>query len=217
MTIGGISMKYKVVLFDFDYTLAFSEKGILMCFKHVLENHEYEGISDDKIKYTIGMTLEDAFQYLTGVEDMAVLLSYKKEYIQKADEVMTRHTELYPETIPALRRLREQDIQIGIISTKMRYRIAETFKLYEISDWITLVVGGEDVEKHKPDPEGLLYAIKKLGVKNEEVLYIGDNIIDAKTAQNAGVDFIGVTTGTTTKEDFREYPSIKIIQSLDEL
>lgn len=210
-------MKYKAVLFDFDYTLAFSEKGILMCFKHVLEKHGYKGISDDKIKYTIGMTLEDGFKYLTGVEDLNVLLGYKKEYIQKADEVMTRNTQLYPETIPALKKLREQDIQIGIISTKMRYRIAETFKLYEISDWISMIIGGEDVQKHKPDPEGLLYAIKELGLKKEEVLYIGDNVIDAKTAQNAGVDFIGVTTGTTTKEDFKGYPAIKIIDNLGNL
>ncbi len=210
-------MHYKAVLFDFDYTLAFSEKGILMCYKHVLGAHGHEGVSDEAIKYTIGMTLIDGFKYLTGIKDMTVLDTYRKEYIAKADEVMTANTILYPETIPVLKKLRAAGVEIGIISTKLRYRIKETLKQYEIEDWIRIVVGGEDVKEAKPSPEGILYAIGELGLNKEEILYIGDHIIDAQTAQNAGVDFIGVTTGNTNKEAFVGYPSIKIIASLAEI
>jgi phosphoglycolate phosphatase len=46
------------------------------------------------------------------------------------------------------------------------------------------------------------------------VLYIGDSYIDAETALNSGVDFAGVTTGSTTKEDFEKYPHIYIGSSL---
>ena len=207
-------MKYKVVLFDFDYTLANSEKGILMCFRHVLNAHGYENICDEAIKKTIGMTLQNAFKELTGIEEEMTLEAYRREYIQKADEVMTPNTKLYPETLPALENLREAGIQIGIISTKLRYRIEATFELYEIQNWIDIIVGSEDVKTHKPSPEGLLYAIEALGVRKEEVLYVGDNIIDAKTAQNAGVDFVAVTTGTNSAEDFRDYPCRKVISNL---
>lgn len=210
-------MKYKAVLFDFDYTLAFSEKGILMCFKHVLSAHGHMGISDEAIKYTIGMTLVDGFKHLTGIEDAAILEMYRKEYIAKADEVMTANTVLYPETLLALKELREAGMEIGIISTKLRYRIAETFKQYEIEDWIKLIVGGEDVKVAKPSPEGILYAIKELGITKEEVLYVGDHVIDAQAAQNAGVDFVGVTTGTTKAAEFEAYPHIKIIETLEGL
>ena len=207
-------MKYKVVLFDFDYTLANSEKGILMCFRHVLNAHGYENICDEAIKRTIGMTLQNAFKELTGIEEEMTLEAYRKEYIQKADEVMTPNTKLYPET---LENLREAGIQIGIISTKLRYRIEATFELYKIQNWIDIIVGSEDVKTHKPSPEGLLYAIDALGVSKEEVLYVGDNIIDAKTAQNAGVDFVAVTTGTNSAEDFADYPCQKVISNLSYL
>lgn len=215
--VGRQMMKYKAVLFDFDYTLANSEKGILMCFRHVLKLHNYEGISDEQIKYTIGMTLQNAFKYLTGVEDEKVLELYRTQYIAKADEVMTPNTHLYPETLPALEKLRKAGIQIGIISTKLRYRIAATLKLYEIEDWVRIIVGSEDVKTHKPSPEGLLYAMKQLGVTKEEVLYVGDHIIDAQTAQNAGVDFVAVTTGTNRAVDFEKYPYIKVIETLSGL
>lgn len=48
---------YKVYLFDFDYTLADSSRGIVMCFRNVLERHQHTGITDDEIKRTIGKTL----------------------------------------------------------------------------------------------------------------------------------------------------------------
>ena len=51
-------MEYKVYLFDFDYTLADSSRGIVTCFRHVLDRHGYTSPTDDDIKRTIGKTLE---------------------------------------------------------------------------------------------------------------------------------------------------------------
>ena len=56
-------MKYTTYLFDFDYTLADSSRGIVICFRNVLERHGHTGISDEAIKRTIGKTLEDSFKY----------------------------------------------------------------------------------------------------------------------------------------------------------
>lgn len=57
--------RYTTYLFDFDYTLADSSKGIVLCFRHVLNLHGYTGITDEEIKRTIGKTLEESFSILT--------------------------------------------------------------------------------------------------------------------------------------------------------
>ena len=62
------------------------------------------------------------------------------------------------------------------------------------SNFLDIIVGGEDVKEPKPSPEGVLLAIKEFGCNKEEVLYIGDSIVDAETAQSAQVDFAGVLT-----------------------
>ena len=54
-------MKYTAYLFDFDYTLADSSAGIVLCFRIILERLHYTDITDDAIRRTIGMTLEEAF------------------------------------------------------------------------------------------------------------------------------------------------------------
>ena len=190
---------YKVYLFDFDYTLADSSRGIVMCFRNVLERHQHTGITDDEIKRTIGKTLQESFSILTGITDADTLEAYKKEYVKEADVHMTVNTFLFPETEEVLTRLKTRGAKIGIISTKYRYRIMELLSKKLPSNFLDIIVGGEDVKEPKPSPEGVLLAIKEFGCNKEEVLYIGDSIVDAETAQSAQVDFAGVLHGATTR------------------
>ena len=88
---------------------------------------------------------------------------------------------------------------------------------FEIGHFFDVVVGGDEVENPKPDPEALLRAIKLLGTMKQEVVYVGDSIVDVKTAKFANVDFVAVTTGTTKKNLFLQYPHIAIIDSLPDL
>lgn len=56
-------MNYKTYLFDFDYTLADSSRGIVTCFRNVLNRHQYTNVTDEAIKRTIGKTLEESSAY----------------------------------------------------------------------------------------------------------------------------------------------------------
>jgi len=208
---------YDIYLFDFDYTLVDSSKGIVMCFSHVLGSYGYAGISEEDIKRTIGKTLEDAFSILTGVTDLQTLIEYRAEYIEKANICMTENTVLFPETMKVLSELKDRGAKIGIISTKYRYTIMELVDTRFTDGFFDIVMGIEDVKAPKPSPEGLLYAIKKLNGNLKDTLYIGDSIIDAQTAEAAGVDFAGVLHGTTTKEELITYPHIEIAQDLNVL
>lgn len=209
--------RYHTYLFDFDYTLADSSKGIVICFRNVLERHRHTGISDEQIKRTIGKTLVDSFSILTGIGDEAILEEYRKEYVKEADRFMTANTRLFPETVSVLQALKEKGANIGIISTKYRYRIMELAKDTVPEGIIDLIVGGEDVKTAKPSPEGVFLALKNLGTDKDTTLYIGDSIVDAETAQAAGMDFAGVLHGATTAEELEAYPHVAIMKDLTEL
>ncbi len=210
-------MQYKVVLFDFDYTLANSEKGILLSFRHVLDNLGLKDIDDERIKKTIGLTLEESFSILTGEMDPDRLQDLKKQYIERANTVMTPNTFLYPGALALLEKIKNKGGMTGIISSKYRFRIMETVEQYEMEHLMDHIVGVGDVTKAKPDPEGLLVGMKYFGVESAEVLYVGDNIVDALAAQAAGVDFVGVLTGTTTREEFEKLPHVQIVDCLEEI
>lgn len=207
-------MRYSTILFDFDYTLADSSRGIVMCFRKVLTNHQFVNITDDAIKRTIGNTLDDSFAMLTGINDREKLSDLRKEYSQEASIYMSKNTYLFPESKSMLETLKSNGIRIGIISTKYRYRIIEFLELHFPPNFFNIIVGGEDVTYHKPNPEGLNFAIAHLESPVNETLYVGDSIIDAETAMKANVDFIGVTTGATTKEELSVFPNKALVSSL---
>ena len=209
--------EYKLYLFDYDYTLVNSEKGIILCFRSVLDAHGHRDISDERIKKTIGMTLEDAFAVLTGVWNRQVLAAYKDEYTEKARECMSDNTVLFPETIAVLTALKERKACVGIVSTKYRYSIMELMNRYFPSSFWDIVVGVEDVEEPKPSPMGVYRALRQLGVDKPDVLFVGDSAIDARTAQAAGVDFAGVLHGATPFEELVAYPHVSMMADLTAL
>ncbi len=205
---------YKAYIFDFDYTLADSSRGIVTCFRRVLERHGYTDVTDRDIKRTIGRTLEESFSILTGVDEAAVLAAYKREYGKEADVCMTANTVLFPETAEVLEGLKARGAVLGIVSTKFRFRILDLLEQKGRPDWVDFIVGGEDVRTPKPSPEGLLLAVGRAGCMAEDVLYVGDSIVDACTAQAAGVDFVGVLNGMTTREELAAYPHCAIADDL---
>ncbi|HEX9062210.1 MAG TPA: HAD-IA family hydrolase [Clostridia bacterium] len=209
--------KYRSILFDFDYTLADSSRGICECVSYALLNMGHAIPSDKQICKTIGLSLPEVYYTFTKDDDPIASDTFRSLFKKKADIVMTKNTVLFDEVPQTIEFLHNNNVKCGIVSTKYRYRILEVLKRDGLAEKFDIIVGGEDVCNPKPDPESLLKAIQGLGIKKEECLYIGDSIVDAKTAINAGVDFIGVLSGTTTREQFSAYRCIKIIEQLTNL
>lgn len=208
---------YKAIIFDFDLTLADSSKGIVICFKHTLKEFGYPISSDEEIVKTIGLPLTDGFDVLTGITHNPQREQMKDVYVSKANEEMTRNTFLYPDTKKLLTYLHENEIKVGIVSSKLRFRLIESLEHLNCKELVNLIIGLDDVSEPKPSAEGILKASELFGVALDDILYVGDNYIDAQTAENAKVDFCAVTTGTTTKEEFTEYNHKFIVNSLGEL
>ena len=134
-------MNYKTYLFDFDYTLADSSRGIVKCFRIVLTRHQYLTVTDEAIKRTIGKTLEESFSILTGITDPIQLEAFRQEYRLEADVHMNVNTQLFPDTLSTLKELKKRSARIGIISTKYRFRILSFLEEYQPEDFLDIVVG----------------------------------------------------------------------------
>ncbi len=210
-------MKYSAFIFDFDYTLADATKGIVECVNYALSKMHCTGAAEDRIKKTVGSTLEDTYTTLTGDSSASNKEQFRLIFKEKADIIMAKSTVLFPDTAEVLRSLRSKGCRTGIVTTKYRYRIEEVLKMNNASDLIDVIIGFEDVKEAKPSPEGLLAAISQLGCDSQAVLYIGDSIIDSKTAMHAGIDFAAVTTGSTAAEEFQSFPNVFIADGLKKL
>jgi phosphoglycolate phosphatase len=204
----------RVLLFDFDYTLADSSAAIVECLSYAL-NSAFLPVPPKKLMLsTIGMSLTDTFAALaSGRPSQPLIESFRK----RADEVMVDGTKLYKSVSAVIPALKRQGYLLGIVSTKYRFRIEAILERDRLLPFFDIIVGGEDVAKHKPDPEGLFKAMLQLHCDQQSVVFIGDSVIDAQTAIAAGVRFVGVCTGATSKKELQKSGALQVMEDLEEL
>jgi phosphoglycolate phosphatase len=75
------------------------------------------------------------------------------------------------------------------------------------------VLGGDEAPR-KPDPRGTQELIARLGGRPEEAVFIGDSLIDARTAAAAGIPFVAVTWGFGTREELRSFSPAALVDDV---
>ena len=192
------------MLFDFDFTLGDSADAIVHCSRAAFADMGLQPAEPGAIRRTIGLTLQESFRVLVAGADAppydreVAAEEYTRRYVAHADVVMTAMTSVYPPAVSVLATMRARGVSTAIVSTKYRYRIESILDHAGLSGAVDVIVGGEDVTRHKPDPEGLQRALDGLGIEGAHALYVGDHPVDGHAAARAGVRFVRVLTG----EDF---------------
>ena len=203
--------------FDFDYTLADSSTGAILCINYALEKLGYPTQLDADIQKTIGLSLQKSFETLVPGEKEMDIDSLTRLFKEKADEVMLNNIIFYNEVAETLSNLKARGNYISIVSTKYKYRIEAALKRDNLFYLVDNIVGGECVVKVKPNPEGLNKAIHISGVPVNNTIYIGDSLSDGECASRANVRFIAVTTGVTKHHLFEKWKPIKVIKCISAL
>lgn len=201
--------RWSAVLFDFDYTLGDTERGIVASTRYALEQMGLSQPPEGEIRRTIGMTLERSFTALTGSTDPAGQAEFSRLFNEKAEEVMVDSAVLYPGARELFDWLETQGIAAGVVTNKNRPRIAAILERAGISP--AVLVSAQDAVP-KPAPDGILLAARSLRLPPEQVLYIGDSLSDEAAARAAGCGFIALTTGATLPEEFA--PDTELCETL---
>ena len=208
---------YKAICFDFDYTLGDCTDSIVAGFQNGFAKLGWPEPDRETVRGTIGFLLEDSYTMLTKDADEERRGLFRKYFIEVAMERQRRETTLFPYAPELLRGLKNAGIGAGIVSTKRGDTIEIILENHGLRDCFGVVIGSADVQKPKPDPQGLVLAMERLGLKKEEVLFCGDTVLDAGAAKNAGCDFAAVLNGTTPAEAFEGYPCVHISPDLEDL
>lgn len=215
-------MDYRGIFFDFDYTLGDSTLGIAEGYRRGFAALGLPEPTVEQVRATVGMRLEDGFAMLTGDHDPARQAAFFHIFehtvgvkAQGEDrKLMIEGTVLLPGAVELLSALKGTGVRTAIVSTKPGDTIRKIFAHQGRLELLDLVVGGDEVSRSKPDPEGLKLALGRLGLAAGQVLFCGDTVIDAATAQAGGCGFCAVLNGTTPREAFIDYPYVNIAEDL---
>jgi phosphoglycolate phosphatase len=203
------------VIFDFDLTLADSRPGFLASHRYAAQRIGVPEPSVEAIGRSIGTPIEKIIPGWYPHLPPDGVAEYIRLYRAKADEVMVGLTEILPGAAETLAVLQKSGLKLALVSQKLRHLIEAVLEREGLR--FDVVLGGQDVPDFKPDPGGLHLAMQKLGAEPDDAIYVGDTTIDAEAAANAGLRFVGVLTGVTTREEFGPYASIALLDSVRQL
>lgn len=183
----------KLVIFDFDGTLADTSLGILACHRHTLKEMGRNVPGDAKLRGIIGAPLfrsyVDVFGFAEEAARKAVSI-YRARYAEKGIYEVSQ----YDGMLAVLQRLKAEGILIGIATLKAHRFLSPMLEHLGLSNLI-------DVYHGMDDRDGLTKAsllaecMSDMKVSTKDTVLVGDSIFDANGAREAGIDFVGVSYG----------------------
>ena len=210
-------MKYKAVFFDFDYTLGDATDAIVAGFTRGMTELGWPVPDREAVRGTVGQPLEVAYTGLTGDPDPEHQRRFREAFASVARPMQAQGVPLFPGAAELLRALHDSGVHVAVASTKQLPTLEKILDSHGLLDALDFIIGGDDVTAMKPAPECLFLGLDRLGLNPAELLFCGDTVIDAATAQNAGCDFAAVLNGTTPAEAFADHPHVHIAPDLLDL
>ena len=207
-------MRFPVVLFDLDGTVVDSGAIILASMRHAAK--EVLGVEppDDELMAAVGGPgLEQQMRALAPDRVEELVVTYRAH-----NEPLHGELACCAGIDRVLVRLKEEGRRLGVVSAKRRETIDLAFRTVPLGHLFDVVVGGDETEKHKPDPDPLLLAAERLGAEPKDCAYVGDSPFDIRAAQAAGMHAVAVTWGGIhTRERLERERPDAIVHSAEEL
>ena len=199
-------MRFPVVLFDLDGTLVDSAAIILGSFHHATETVLQRRFPDEQIRSQIGGTnLVHQMQLLDPERSDELVRVYREHNDPQYSELAC-----FPGMLDVLARLTDEGRRLAIVTAKRKHTVDLVFEGAEIAGYFDVVVGSDDTERHKPDPEPVLKALELLDARPADAAYVGDSPFDMAAAKGAGVFAVAVGWGgihrVTDADAFVETP-----------
>jgi pyrophosphatase PpaX len=185
-------VRYRVILFDLDGTLIDSGPIILASMRHASVTVLGREPDEESVRAAIGGPGLIAQMHELDPERVDELV----ESYRAHNEPLHATLEVFPGIFELLPELRRRGHQLGIVTAKRVATVQLAFDRFPLlRDSTEVLVGAEDTDRHKPDADPVLEALRRLGARPEESVYVGDSPFDIQAGNAAGVMTIAVGWG----------------------
>lgn len=210
-------MTYAAYIFDLDGTLLNTLPDLVRLTNKVLENHGWPTRTTGEILSFVGAggyaLLRCAVPEGTADEQLDEAFESWRMLYPTYGHAFTKPYDGMPE---ALDRLKANGAKLGVLSNKFDAAVIEVINRH--FPGVFDIARGECEEiPRKPDPRGLQYMMKQLGVTPEEVAYVGDSGGDMQAAVAAGALPVGVSWGYRSVEELKEAGALRVVDAPAEL
>ena len=187
----------KLVIFDLDGTLVDTIEGIRNSGNILLKEYGKNGFDRKYYESIIGRGAKGLIESMILDSDMDV--KYADEMLAKfiglyTADCLTGNTE-YEGMHEIVKKLADKGVRLAINTNKPQIMAEQIISDFYDSGTFFAVKGACSDYPHKPSPAGAKLILDELNINSNDCVYVGDSVVDIKTASNANLTSIGVTWG----------------------
>ncbi len=209
----------KVFIFDLDGTLIDSLADIAESINRMLDARGYPRCEQEVFKQMVGDGMEKLVERAlpVAVRSEELIKVCVEEYRAHYDVLWHAQTRPYPGIVEMLAELKTRGLKLGVISNKAhRFTVPMTEHFFG-PDTFDHILGQRAEVPRKPAPDGAHEMADLLGLKTDEMAYVGDSGIDMEFAKNSGMRAVGVRWGFRSEEELRTCGADLLISSAEDL
>ncbi len=207
---------YKLLIFDWDGTLADSIGRIVTAMHIAAQRAGRPERNDEAVKGIIGLGLPEAI--LTLYPDMTPeqVVSFRQHYADVYIAMDAQPSPLFAGVKGSLEAFRAEGYRLAVATGKARRGLDRVLKANGWEDFFD-ITRAADESASKPDPLMLNQILAHCDVRPEHALMVGDASFDLMMARNAGIDSVAVGYGAQSMQSLLAYEPRLAIERFTEL
>lgn len=213
-----LTMNYKLVILDFDGTIADTRRTIVRTLQMTMKELCLPVASEYDCAATIGLPLVECFLMLfpsmSSEQARKCCETYRRIFIENKKSLIP---EMFPGVKDTLLTLASMGIALTVASSRSNASLLDFLGGFGLGNVITYVLGADDVAKAKPDPEPVLKTMADLGFSPAQTLVVGDMPYDILMGKGAGAAACGVSYGNSSRAELEASGADFVIDSFPEL
>jgi len=197
----------KGIFFDFDGTLLDSFAAHFAAYRHMFARFDLH-VTKEQLLAAYTPNWYETYRLLGLPEQV---WAQADAYWVEAAAQQTAH--LFPGVKETLTQLHER-FALGLVTSGSKPRVLADLERTGLAALFQVVVTGDDVEAPKPDPDGLVRALRALVLQPHEIVYVGDAPADYEMARALDVAFLGVPSAFARLHEGPSFPRVPSVTAL---
>jgi len=204
----------KLIIFDIDGTLVDAYTAIEKSLNFTLKKLGYPKIGMLVVRRAVGHGDKNFIERFMRKKDVKEGLELYRPHHERA---LLRYSKVIPGARKLLSDLKKKGYKLAIASNRPPKFSGILLKHLGLLEYFDMVACAKDKTEIKPKPFLIPKILKRLAIKKDEVIYVGDMTVDVHAGHNAGVKVIAVLGGSSSASELRNVRPCAILRKLSGL
>lgn len=209
-------METRLLIFDFDGTIADTLEGITQTARVVTRELGLPDLDPLMMKKAIGLPLWQSLTRGAGVPEDRIeeaMDVYRKQFYLVAPQYVT----LFDGVKEALKTLHEAGFKMAIATSRGSDSLKMLLERHGIDGYFQDYATATEIKAAKPAPDLVLAILGRMGIPAEQAMVIGDTTFDILMGRNAGCRTCGVSYGNHSEAMLKTASPDHIIDDMRKL